>query len=214
MIRILLADDHPLTRAGVAAWLEKEEGVELVGQADDGESAWKALLEYKPDIALLDIEMPNGNGIEVAARAARAKLPTQIIILTAYSAQQYAMAAVRAGARGFVLKTAPFPQLKKAISDVSQGTFFLDPSLSLLNESLEPQPLSAREKEVLLLAVQGLPGHAIAARLSITERTVSAHLTSIYTKWGVRNKTEAILLALKRGVILLDEIDIETDFNE
>ncbi len=211
MVRILLADDHPLTRAGLVAWLEKEEGIELVGQAVDGEDAWRAMLELKPDVALLDIEMPNGNGIEITKRVFRNKLPVGVLMLTAYSAQQYVIASVQAGAKGFVLKTAPFEQLRKAIFDVAGGVFYLDPAVSLLEKSEEPEALSAREKEVLLLAGQGLPGHAVAERLSITERTVGAHLTSVYSKLGARNKTEAILLALKKGIVLLDELHIETE---
>ena len=212
MVRILLADDHPLTRAGLAAWLEKEKDIELVAQADDGESAWRSILELEPDVALLDIEMPKGSGIEITKRLweLRDRLPTAVLILTAYSAQQYVMAAVRAGAKGFVLKTAPFDQLRRAIFDVAGGAFYLDPSVSLEDGLLEPEELSPREKEVLLLTGQGMPGHAVAQRLSITERTVQAHLTSVYSKLGARNKTEAILLALKKGIVLLDELQIAT----
>lgn len=211
MVRILLADDHPLTRAGLVAWLEKEEGIDLLGQADDGESAWRGILELKPDVALLDIEMPGLSGIEVAQRVLREKLSVGVLMLTAYSAQQYVMASVHAGAKGYVLKTAPFEQLRKAIFDVARGVFYLDPAVSLTENLEAAEALSAREKEVLLLAGQGLPGHAVAERLSITERTVQAHLTSVYGKLGARNKTEAILLALKKGIILLDELHIESE---
>ena len=206
MLRILLADDHPLTRSGLAAWLEAEEGVELVGQAADGESAWTMLLETQPDLALLDIEMPNGSGIEIAERIMKRKLPTNVLMLTAYSAQQYVMASVRAGAKGFILKSAPFDQLRQAIADTSRGIFYLDPSVSLVSDEAPAEELSEREKEVLILTAQGLPSSATARLLSITKRTVAAHLTSIYAKLGAKNKTEAILLALKRGVVLLDQL--------
>jgi len=206
MLRILLADDHPLTRSGLAAWLEAEEGVELVGQAADGESAWTMLLETQPDLALLDIEMPNGSGIEIAERIMKRKLPTNVLMLTAYSAQQYVMASVRAGAKGFILKSAPFDQLRQAIADTSRGIFYLDPSVSLVSDEAPAEELSDREKEVLILTAQGLPSSETARLLSITKRTVAAHLTSIYAKLGAKNKTEAILLALKRGVVLLDQL--------
>jgi len=206
MLRILLADDHPLTRSGLAAWLEAEEGVELVGQAADGESAWTMLLETQPDLALLDIEMPNGSGIEIAERIMKRKLPTNVLMLTAYSAQQYVMASVRAGAKGFILKSAPFDQLRQAIEDTSRGIFYLDPSVSLVSGEAPAEELSDREKEVLILTAQGLPSSETARLLSITKRTVAAHLTSIYAKLGAKNKTEAILLALKRGVVLLDQL--------
>ncbi len=206
MLRILLADDHPLTRSGLAAWLEAEEGVELVGQASDGESAWAMLLEKQPDLALLDIEMPNGGGIEIAERVMKRKLPTNVLMLTAYSAQQYVMASVRAGAKGFILKSAPFDRLRQAIEDTSRGVFYLDPSVSLISDEIPAEELSEREKEVLILTAQGLPSSETARLLSITKRTVAAHLTSIYAKLGAKNKTEAILLALKRGIVLLDQL--------
>jgi len=211
MIRILLADDHTMTRAGLAAWLESEKEFELVAQAFDGESAWKGISELKPDVVLLDIEMPGGNGIEIARRIRKERLPAGVLMLTAWSAQQYVMASIQAGAKGYVLKTAPFDQLRKAINDVARGVFYIDPSVSLDGNIEQTEALSAREKEVLLLAASGLPGHAVAKRLCITERTVQAHLTSSYTKLGARNKTEAILLALKRGIVLLDELHIEPE---
>ena len=214
MIRILLADDHPLTRTGLVASLESEREFELIGQAFDGESAWNDISSLLPDVVLLDIEMPGMNGIDVARRIRKERLPVGILMLTAWNAQQYVMASIQAGAKGYVLKTAPFEQLHKAICDVARGVFYIDPSVSL-TENLAPiESLSAREKEVLLLAAQGLPGHAVAKRLSITERTVQAHLTSAYGKLGARNKTEAILLALKRGIVMLDELQVESEARE
>ena len=208
MIRILLADDHPLTRSGLAAWIEKEEGMELVALAEDGEAAWQALKELRPDLALLDIEMPGGNGIDLAARITKDGLKTNVLMLTAYSAQQYVMASVRAGAKGFILKSAPLEELRRAVFDTARGIFYLDPSVSLVRDDEPPQELSPREREVLVLAGQGMPASEVAALLSITERTVAAHLTSIYSKLSARNKTEAILLALKKGIVLLEELQL------
>ena len=208
MIRILLADDHPLTRSGLAAWIEKEEGMELVALAEDGEAAWQALKELRPDLALLDIEMPGGNGIDLAARITKDGLKTNVLMLTAYSAQQYVMASVRAGAKGFILKSAPLEELRRADFDTARGIFYLDPSVSLVRDDEPPQELSPREREVLVLAGQGMPASEVAALLSITERTVAAHLTSIYGKLSARNKTEAILLALKKGIVLLEELQL------
>ena len=206
MIRVVLADDHPMTRSGLTAWLESEENVKLVGQAADGESAWAMLLDLKPDLALLDIEMPNGSGLEIAARATKHGLSTSILILTAYSAQQYVMASIRAGAKGFVLKSAPFDQLRQAIAETSRGLFYLDPAVSLSSGEKPSEELSEREKEVLILTAQGLPSSETARLLFITKRTVTAHLSSIYAKLGAKNKTEAILLALKRGIVLLEQL--------
>lgn len=213
MIRILLADDHPSTRSGISAWLEGEEEFELAGVAEDGESAWRAALELKPDLAMLDIEMPNGGGLEIASRITKSDLDTGVLMLTAYSAQQYVMAAIRAGARGFVLKSSPFDLLRRAILDTHHGVFFLDPALSLSAPEEGPE-LSEREIEVLLLTARGLPSSETARLLSITRRTVSAHLTSIYSKLGVKNKTEAVLMALKRGIILLDQLYDEEEGTE
>ncbi|MDR1943243.1 MAG: response regulator transcription factor [Synergistaceae bacterium] len=209
MIKILLADDHPLTRAGLAAWIDGEPDFELIAEAGDGESAWRAMSEFKPDVALLDIEMPNGTGIEIAERATKAKLPVKVVMLTAYRAQQYVMASLRAGASGFVLKTAPFDQIGSAVRAASEGRLYLDASVSLAGGFAEPEELSAREKEVLLCAAQGMTGHKVASELSITERTVQAHLASVYNKLGAKNKTEAVLLALKRGIIFLDQLNID-----
>jgi len=208
MVRILLADDHPLTRSGLAAWIAKEEGMQLVGETEDGESAWTSILELQPDLAMLDIEMPDCSGIDIAARVLKHELRTNVLILTAYSAHQYVMASVRAGAKGFILKSAPLAQLRKAIFQTAAGEFYLDPSVSLAKSEGDVEQLSERELEVLVLAGQGLPGHEVARLLSITERTVAAHLTSVYGKLGAKNKTEAILLALKRGVILLDQLHL------
>jgi DNA-binding NarL/FixJ family response regulator len=211
MIKILLADDHPLTRAGLAAWIKDEPDFELVAEAEDGESAWKAMLEFKPDVALLDIEMPNGTGIEVAERATKAKLAVKVVMLTAYKAQQYVMASLRAGASGFVLKTAPFEQLRAAIRAACDGRLYLDASVSFAGDFAEPEELSSREKEVLLCTARGMTGHRVASELSITERTVQAHLASVYNKLGAKNKTEAILIALKRGIIFLDQLHIDEE---
>jgi DNA-binding NarL/FixJ family response regulator len=208
-IRILLADDHPLTRAGLAAWIKDEPDFELAAEAEDGESAWRAILEIAPDVALLDIEMPNGSGIEIAERAKKAKIRTSIVMLTAYSAQQYVMASLRAGASGFILKTAPFDQLSAAVRAAAEGKLFLDPSVSFSGDVGEIVELSSREKEVLLYIARGITGHRVAEALSITERTVQAHLASVYNKLGAKNKTEAILIALKRGVIFLDQLQID-----
>ena len=210
MIRVLLADDHPLTRAGLAAWIKDEADFELVAEAADGESAWRAMNDHAPDVALLDIEMPNGSGIEVAERASRASLPVKIVMLTAYKASQYVMASLRAGATGFVLKTAPFEQLRDAVLSAYEGRFYLDTSVSLAGAGYrELEELSPREKEVLLFTAQGMTGHRVAETLVITERTVQAHLASVYNKLGAKNKTEAILIALKRGILFLDQLHID-----
>ena len=207
-VRIVLADDHPLTRAGISAYLAEESSLELVGEAEDGTSAWKMISEMKPDVALLDIRMPGEDGVTVARRIKEAGLPVAVIMLTSYDAQQYVLASLRAGARGFILKTATPEEITRAINTVSKGGFYLDSEVaSAMGEGeFTPENLSAREREVLMLASEGFSSKEVAAQLFISERTVQTHLASIYDKLGAKNKTEALLLALKYGVVTLEEL--------
>lgn len=207
-VRIVLADDHPLTRAGIAEFLRRESSLDLIGEAEDGVKAWEMIRDLKPDVALLDIRMPGMDGVSVAQKVKTEGLATATIMLTSYDAQQYVMASLRAGARGFVLKTVSPRELTAAINTVSKGGLYLDPEVaSVMGErDFIPEQLSAREREVLLLAAKGLSSKEVAKRLFISERTVQTHLASIYDKLGSKNKTEALLLALKYGVVTLEEL--------
>ncbi|MGI6251899.1 MAG: response regulator [Aminivibrio sp.] len=207
-VRVILADDHPLTRAGISAYLARESTVELVGEAEDGLQAWKLIEELAPDVALLDIRMPGEDGVSVARRVKEAGLPVSVVMLTSYDAQQYVMASLRAGARGFVLKTATPEEISRAIATVARGGFYLDSEVAAAvgDREFVPEALSAREREVLILASKGLSSKEVAAKLFISERTVQTHLASIYDKLGAKNKTEALLLALKYGVVTLEEL--------
>jgi len=207
-IRVILADDHPLTRAGLKAYLDSEKEIQLVGEAEDGERAWHMIRELNPDIVLLDIRMPKLDGVSVARMIREAGLSVGIVMLTSYDAQQYVMASLRSGARGFVLKTAPPDELTRAIKTVSNGGLFLDSEVAgaVGENDLMPDSISVREREVLLLAARGFSSKEVASRLYISERTVQTHLASIYDKLGARNKTESLLLALKYGVVTLEEL--------
>ena len=208
-IRILLADDHPLTRSGIAEFVKRESAFELVAEAEDGAKAWDLIVKLKPDVALLDIRMPGLDGVSVAQKVKSSLLPTAIIMLTSYDAQQYVIASLRAGAKGFVLKTVSPKELTTAINTVAKGGLYLDPEVASVmsgDQDFIPEPLSSREREVLLLAAKGLSSKEVARRLFISERTVQTHLASIYDKLGSRNKTEALLLALKYGVVTLEEL--------
>lgn len=211
-VKILLADDHPLTRAGIAEFIHREDSFELVAQAEDGIKAWELIQELKPDVALLDIRMPGMEGVDVAQKVKAEGLPTAVIMLTSYDAQQYVMASLRAGARGFVLKTVSPRELIYAINTVLKGGLYLDPEVaSVMGEKdFIPEQLSQREREVLLLAARGMSSKEVAKDLFISERTVQTHLASIYDKLGSKNKTEALLLALKYGVVTLEEL-LEND---
>ncbi len=207
-IRVFLADDHPLTRAGLRDYIAKEKDLELVGEAGDGLEAWRVIEKERPDVALLDIRMPGENGVALARRIKASSLPVKPVMLTSFDAQQYVMASLRAGARGYVLKTVTPEELARAIRVVARGGLYLDGEVARSMEDGEfaYEALSAREREVLLYAARGLSSKEIAGVLIISERTVQTHLASIYDKLGARNKTEAMLLALKYGIVALEEL--------
>jgi DNA-binding NarL/FixJ family response regulator len=153
--------------------------------------------------------MPGIDGVALARKIKEASLPVASLMLTSYDAQQYVMASLRAGARGYVLKTASMETLSKAIRIVARGGFYLDSEVANAVEQegdFVPEPVSVREREVLLLAARGLSGKEIATQLFISERTVQTHLASIYDKLGAKNKTEAMLLSLKYGIVTLEEL--------
>jgi len=208
-ISIILADDHPLTREGMKGYLAKDPDFNIVGEYADGEAAWEGIQQLKPQVALLDIRMPGIDGVALARKIKEAGLPVASLMLTTYDAQQYVMASLRAGARGYVLKTTSIETLSKAIRIVARGGFYLDSEVASAVEEegdFIPEPVSVREREVLLLAARGLSGKEIATQLFISERTVQTHLASIYDKLGAKNKTEAMLLSLKYGIVTLEEL--------
>ena len=208
-VTLILADDHPLTRAGLMAYLAKEQDFKVVGEYEDGESAMKGIRELKPQVALLDIRMPGMDGVSITRKIKEENLPVTSLMLTSYDAQQYVLSSLRAGARGYVLKSSSGDILSRAIRIVARGGLYLDSEVASTVEdggNMSPEPISAREREVLLLAAKGLSGKEIAGKLYISERTVQTHLASIYDKLGARNKTESMLLALKYGVVMLEEL--------
>jgi DNA-binding NarL/FixJ family response regulator len=208
-INLILADDHPLTRAGLMAYLAKEQDFNVIGEYSDGESALAGIRELKPQVALLDIRMPGLDGVSITRKIKEEGLPVIALMLTSYDAQQYVLSSLRAGARGYVLKSSSADTLSRAIRIVARGGLYLDSEVANTveeGENMSPEPISAREREVLLLAAKGLSGKEIASQLFISERTVQTHLASIYDKLGARNKTESMLLALKYGVVMLEEL--------
>ena len=208
-ITLILADDHQLTRAGLMAYLAKEQDFEVVGEYADGDAAMSAIRELKPQVALLDIRMPGMDGVSITRKIKEEGLPVVSLMLTSYDAQQYVFSSLRAGARGYVLKSSTADTLARAIRIVARGGLYLDSEVANTvedGENMSPEPISTREREVLLLAAKGLSGKEIASKLFISERTVQTHLASIYDKLGARNKTESMLLALKYGVVMLEEL--------
>ena len=208
-IRILLADDHHLVRAGIRQLLESANDLQVIAEAGDGEEAQALIQEHKPDVAVLDIQMPKASGIEVT-RWVRTHLPeVGVLILTAYDDDPYVMAVLQAGANGYVLKTASADQLIRAVRDVNEGRSALDPAITQkLMSSLFKQPertavegLTERELDVLRLAAKGFTNKAIGVQLGISDRTVQGHLAHIFAKLQANSRTEAVMRAVSLGWI-------------
>lgn len=208
-IRLILADDHLIVRAGIRQFLDLEDDFEVVAEADDGEQA-KALIEqHKPDIAILDIQMPKASGIEVTRHIRSNRWPVGVLVLTAYDNDPYVTAVLKAGANGYVLKTAKPMEIIQAVRDVYQGKSVLDRAIvskvmAYLSSPAGPSitvNLSDREMEVLTLAAKGQTNRAIAGQLSISDRTVQGHIARIFEKLQVYSRTEAVMKAVSMGLI-------------
>jgi len=202
-IRILLADDHAVVRAGIRQFLERADGLHVVAEAGDGDAARRLIAETQPDVAVLDIQMPRATGIEVA-RWSRANHPlVGVLILTAYDDDPYVQAALAAGANGYVLKTAAPDAMVRAVRDVFEGKQVLDAAIRARAAAREAvyEPLSERELEVLGLAARGYTNKAISAQLFISDRTVQGHLAHIYAKLQAGTRTEAVTRALSLGLL-------------
>ncbi len=208
-IRILLADDHHIVRAGIRQLLESADDLHVIAEAGDGEEAQALIQKHKPDVAVLDIQMPKASGIEVT-RWVRAQMPeVGVLILTAYDDDPYVMAVLQAGANGYVLKTAQTDDLIQAVRDVNEGKSALDPAItrklmSNLFKGTEQkivEPLTDRELDVLRLAARGFTNKAIGMQLSISDRTVQGHLAHIFAKLQSNSRTEAVMRAVSLGLI-------------
>lgn len=206
-IRVVLADDHAVVRAGTRQFLEFGGGIQVVAEAENGEQA-KALIEaHRPDVAVLDIQMPGATGIEVARWIRAHYRDTGVLILTAYDDDPYLLAVVQAGANGYVLKTAPPEELLRAVREVYEGKTALDAWVTnKLNahrengkEGAPIEQLTDREMEVLKLAGRGFTNKAIAVQLGISDRTVQGHLAHIFAKLQATSRTEAVMRAVSLG---------------
>ncbi len=220
-IRVLLVDDHPLFRAGVRQRLcEHDPDLEVVGEADSSRQAQEMVILLSPDVVLMDIAMGDENGIE-ATRAIKQKAPAvAVIILSLYDDVQYIEAAIEAGAAGYFLKTVQGPELAAAVRSAHKGDTVLSPEvagkvfrrlLPRLRGADQPATsprLSQREAEVLALVARGAANKEIARTMGLSVRTVEAHLRSIFAKLMVGSRTEAVVLAVKTGLLRLDEVDL------
>ena len=208
-IRILLADDHALVRAGIRQLLEHSGDIQIVAEANDGEEAQVMIQKHHPDVAVLDIQMPKASGIEVT-RWVRTTMPNVgVLILTAYNDDPYVMAVLQAGANGYVLKTASPDELIAAVHDVYEGKSVLDASITqkllshIYSGSKTPlvEDLTERELEVLSMAAKGFTNKAIGMQLGISDRTVQGHLAHIFDKLQASSRTEAVMRAVSFGWI-------------
>jgi len=200
MIRVLVVDDHPVLRGGLAQLLGQAEGVELIGMAADGAAGVELALDEHPDVVLMDLEMPGLDGIESTRRIRESRPETEVVVLTSFSDRARILDALDAGAAGYLLKDADPKELLRGIHAAAAGEAPLAPraASALLAERRETRPateLRPREREVLLMVAEGLPNKLIARRLEISEATVKAHLTRIFERIGVTDRTQAALWA-------------------
>ncbi|HET8905570.1 MAG TPA: response regulator transcription factor [Ktedonobacterales bacterium] len=215
-IRVMLADDHVLVREGTRRLLEAESDIEVIAEAGDGISAVEQAIASQPDVLIIDVAMPGMSGIE-ATRQIKQQLPkVAVLALTAYDDDQYVLALINAGAAGFMLKDVRGQELVTAVRSVHRGEQVLQPAIAVraLRQAVSSRspivsmpPLSDREMEVLREAARGLPNKDIARRLNLSVRTIHTHLGNIFAKLGVGSRTEAVLLALRRGWIALDDTE-------
>ena len=198
MIRVLLAEDQAMVRGALAALLRLEPDIDVVGSAADGEEAWRAVQQLKPDILVTDIEMPGVTGIELAQRVQRYELPSRVVIVTTFARAGFLRRALDAGVSGYLLKDAPAEQLADALRKVHRGGRAIDPELALEAWS-EADPLNDRERQVLRFAGEGMSAGDIAARLNLSQGTVRNYLSEAIGKLGVGNRIEAFRLARQKG---------------
>jgi DNA-binding NarL/FixJ family response regulator len=219
MIRVLLADDQPLVRAGIAMLLSAEPDIEIIAEVDDGAEAVARARELRPDVVLMDVRMPGMDGVEATRRIVDSGLPddetvVKVLILTTYHVGEAVYAALRAGASGFLLKDAAPDELVAAIRVVATGEAWLDPAVArdLLTEfAARPDPLrrtpdelrslTRREQEVLVLVAHGLSNTEIAAKLVVGESTVKTHVSRIMMKLGLRDRAQMVVVAYQSGLV-------------
>ncbi len=214
-IRVVLADDHAVVRAGIRQFLEQADDIEVVGEAEDGERAMGLIETLAPDVAVLDVQMPKATGIEVTRWAREKMKSVGVLILTAYDDAPYVVAVLEAGAHGYMLKTAQPQEIVQAIRDVDEGKSALDIEVArrvlrqnLKRDELGVQPLTEREHQVLRLAARGYTNKAIGAQLAISDRTVQGHLAHIFSKMQSTSRTEAVMRAVSLGWLTSEELPL------
>ncbi len=214
-ITLVLADDHAVVRAGTRQLLERQLDMQVLGEAADGEEAVRLAKELKPDVVVMDVRMPKMSGVEATRRIKQETPEVAVLVLTAHDDDEYVFALLQTGANGYLLKTAETDELVRAIRAVAAGQSALDPTVAgkvvaqfargqplsdmLVNVKDEYEGLTERELEILRLVGKGLTNKRIGKRLYISDRTVQAHLSNIFSKLGVESRTEAAMYAVRRG---------------
>lgn len=209
MIRLLIADDHPVVRAGLAGLLSDEPGLDVVGEASDGDEAVRLAAVTRPDVVLMDLRMPRVDGVAATARIVGGEAgdpAPRVLILTTYESDDQILAAIEAGASGYLLKAAPQAEIVAGIRSVAAGQSALSPQVAvrLVERMRRPEPeavLTARETDVLRLVATGHSNKQAAAALGIGESTVKTHLLKVFEKLGVADRTRAVTLAMERGIL-------------
>jgi DNA-binding NarL/FixJ family response regulator len=204
MIRLLIADDHPVVRDGLSGIFSGAEGFEVVGLAQDGAEAVALVGRLDPDVVLMDLRMPNMGGVAAIAELARTGARTRVLVLTTYGTDTDVLPAIEAGATGYLLKDSPREELYRAVRAAARGESVLSPAVAsrVLRHARSEEPvLSAREIEVLELVARGTTNREAAARLFISEATVKTHLLHIYAKLGVPDRASAVAAAFDRGLL-------------
>jgi two-component system, NarL family, response regulator LiaR len=207
-VRVLIADDHPVVRQGLRSYLETIDGIEIAGEATDGEEATSLAAELEPDVVLMDLSMPNVDGIEATRRITEASDAVKVIALTSFATDDKVFPAIRAGAAGYLLKEAEPAEVAEAILKVHRGEPILHPSVAerLMREVAAATPrahrtdLTARELEVLRLIAAGRSNREIAKALEVAEKTVKTHVSNVLSKLGVQDRTQAALYAVRNGL--------------
>ena len=217
-IKILMAEDHVITRQGICRLLEDEKDLKVIGEASDGEEAVQMVTEMQPDVVIMDIAMPKLNGIEATRQIKLIRPATAVLILSAYDDDEYVFGLVEAGAAGYLLKTASGEEVTRAIRAVHKGEPVLDPIIArkVLNRFRFPgkvprvgipsEHLSKREIDVIRLAAKGMSNKGIADELHLSRRTVEGNLRTIFNKLGVGSRTEAVIKAMGKGWLTLEEV--------
>ncbi|GAB2951846.1 response regulator transcription factor [Streptomyces pseudoechinosporeus] len=204
-ITLLIVDDHPVVRDGLRGMFESAPGFTVLGEASNGVEAVTLAQSLDPDVVLMDLRMPGGNGVEAIAELTRQGARAKILVLTTYDTDSDTLSAIEAGATGYLLKDAPREELFSAVRAAAEGRTVLSPAVAsrLVSAVRAPanEPLSAREREVLALVAKGTSNREIARVLFISEATVKTHLTHLYAKLGVKDRAAAVAVGYDRGIL-------------